>query len=55
MTNGDKSRQMTDEELFIILCEKHICVRKMGDCPIVFLSCDECREHWLREEVQEDG
>lgn len=55
MTNGDKIRQMSDEELLIFLCGTNTCVHGTGRCPRKIWSCDECREHWLREEVQEDG
>lgn len=59
MTNGDKIRQMSDEELagmfdkIIQDCEYcHLydhCLQCVGmPCKILYLK-------WLREEVQEDG
>lgn len=59
MTNGDKVRKMSDEELATMLDKAiqacgychlyHLCLHN-GDvpCKILYLK-------WLREEVQEDG
>ena len=55
MTNGDKIRQMTDEELERCFRYRlHACCRPEEFCggrP----SCERCWREWLQEEVQEDG
>lgn len=52
MTNADRIRQMTDEELCDFMAESicdsvDIC---MNDTP-----CRECRLAWLKQEVSEDA
>lgn len=54
MTNGDRIRQMTDEELAEHL-SSYICDnRESGDCQR-FKSCEECKLSWIRQEVSEDA
>lgn len=59
MTNGDKIRAMTDEELAEMVSMK-VCriVKPDGnDCPkgFYFGKCDKCVISWLRKEVSEDA
>ena len=57
MTNADKIRQMTDDELcdflkrvncFSLWC-KHSCI----DTCSLEINCGYCRLQWLKEEVKE--
>lgn len=59
MTNGDKIRSMTDEELSSFIFE----IRMNYGCPegwffkeavCMDMSCQECWEDWLKQEV-DDG
>ena len=51
MTNADRIRQMTDEELAKFLTYEDICAHeKCG-----FYSCEKCALKWLRKEVSEDA
>ena len=59
MTNGDKIRAMTDEELAKMV-SNHVCriVKPDGkDCPkgFYFGKCDKCVIAWLKQEVQSDA
>ena len=53
MTNGDRIRQMTDEELATRLC-------KENDCPTcaAYDLCDHVKEDgylkWMKQEVTDD-
>lgn len=49
MTNGDKIRAMTDEELAIQL-EEFICYN-VKECRREDISCTECALKWLKQEV----
>ena len=55
MTNSEKIRAMTDEELEVILAN-FICDMR-DHCPLAsdepILTCTECRLEWLRTEVDE--
>lgn len=54
MTNGDRIRAMTDEELAEHL-SSYICDnRESGDCQR-FKNCEECKLSWIRQEVSEDA
>ena len=54
LTNGDKIRSMTDEELAQHL-SSYICDnRESGDCRR-FRNCEECKLSWIRQEVGEDA
>lgn len=61
MTNGDKIRSMTDEELANIL-ELHGCLGKGYRCPewdsgcegVCRYACQEGFLKWLKQEVIED-
>ena len=49
MTNGDRIRAMTDEELANIVCCQNT---KSGD-ECFDASCYECTLDWLKQEVEE--
>ena len=59
MTNGDRIRQMTDEELAEFVSMK-VCriLRPSGEeyCPkgFYFGKCDKCVVAWLKQEVDDD-
>lgn len=55
MTNADKIRSMTDEELIPVVME-WVCntfFRGKQACPQA--HCDDCVRQWLREETDEDA
>jgi len=45
MTNGDRIRQMTDEELMELIR----CPHSVDGCSVAKISCEECTLQWLRE------
>lgn len=49
MTNADRIRAMTDEELLDLIMEGPIC--PAGNCPDT--NCEECRLIWLKKEVSD--
>ena len=51
-TNGDRIRQMTDEELAELLSGCVACGHVMN---CLDTSCYECTLKWLKQEVQEDA
>lgn len=56
MTNGDRIRQMTDEDLADKL-GSYICDNR-DFCPIENdrrVTCAECKAMWLKQEVSEDA
>ncbi len=54
MTNGDKIRQMTDEELASEF-PHDICSGITGvECREFDLPCYDCRVAWLKQEVKTD-
>ena len=56
MTNGDKIRQMSDEELADYLRPERPCLPCRTDpLKTCMVSCMLCQLKWLQEEVQEDG
>ena len=57
MTNGDKIRSMTDEELeafFLCTLDDDVCPPDTSCCPKneKFIPCCNCWKNWLKEEVQ---
>lgn len=60
MTNGDKIRAMSDEELARALREHHFCpgaILGMIDCPLADIgiaNCRKCVEKWLAQEVEDE-
>ena len=60
MTNGDKIRSMTDEELkAFFMCELYddVCPPDASCCPQngKFIPCSDCWKRWLKREVQNDA
>lgn len=59
MTNGDRIRQMTDEELaeFMCLVKDKLCFgcsfSHVDECEGI--PCEEARKQWLQKEVSEDA
>lgn len=59
LSNADKIRQMTDEELaeFLCLVKERLCFAcaytTVADCAGI--SCEEARLQWLRKEADEDA
>lgn len=51
MTNGDRIRAMTDEELAESLSGSVACTHVTG---CLDTSCYECTLEWLKQEVSED-
>lgn len=57
MTNGDKIRSMTDEELeSFFLCELDYDVCPPGKhCNPQIIPCCNCWKNWLKQECTENG
>ena len=60
MTNGDKIRSMTDEELARWLnneasCTCNICIGQKDKSSCTYYMCEECVAKWLKQEVSEDA
>ena len=53
MTNGDRIRKMTDEELATQL-EAFIC-HKVKECRAEDISCIDCALKWLKQEEKDDA
>ena len=54
MTNGDKIRKMTDEEMAeIIMCPYDDPKELLKNCGIFKKKCQKCTATWLRAEHQE--
>lgn len=60
MTNGDKIRQMSNEELATELRKHHFCpgeiLGALG-CPfaeIGITNCHKCVKHWLKQEAKDE-
>lgn len=51
MTNGDKIRQMSDEELAEVICCQNY--KHKDDC--FNTPCSECIKEWLKQEVESNG
>lgn len=53
MTNGDKIKQMTDEELaqFISCFPTWYCANKYKSCDVH--DCADCVRDWIKQEVKE--
>ena len=55
-TNGDRIRQMTDEELADKLTDKcAVCAYHYAECETKFCLCVEGVLKWLKQEVKEDA
>ena len=60
MTNADRIRQMTDEELADFFCQISQCCGNDASCSMcpIFDGCAQnvmCVERWLKQEVSEDA
>lgn len=54
MTNADRIRSMSDEELAKWFLGAGICIRDLDDVRCDGVSCKECRLNWLRQPAEED-
>lgn len=52
MTNADRIRNMSDEELENFLKKVRFCPPSMA-CSISAYNCSRCRMNWLQTEVKE--
>lgn len=56
MTNGDKIRAMTDEELAIVLSGQCSCCEyQYAMCETEYCVCEHGVMEWLQKEVSEDA
>lgn len=60
MTNGDRIRSMTNEELIDFFCIDiidHPCPPDTSCCPSneKFVSCVDCWKFWLKQEFTDNG
>lgn len=56
ITNGDRIRKMTDEELADKLTDKcAVCAYHYAECETKFCICEEGVLKWLKQEVSEDA
>ena len=60
MTNGDKIRSMTDEELeafFMCELDDDVCPPDTSCCPKneKYIPCCNCWKNWLKQEALKDG
>lgn len=54
VTNADRIRAMSDEELAKWFLTVGICIRDIDDVKCDGISCKECRLNWLRQPAEED-
>lgn len=53
MTNGDKIRAMSDEELAVVIMCKNDMVKLGAGCTNPNQNCVNCSFEWLKEEAGE--
>ena len=53
MTNGDKIRNMTDEELCDFLGD-YICYLTDDYCRAEDIECRDCKMKWLKQELKDN-
>lgn len=53
MTNADRIRSMSDEELFEFLRRSEGCPVPI-ECLSLVISCDDCLRNWLKEKIDID-
>ena len=53
MTNGDKIRQMSDEELAEFIEENNWRKGSCKNCADTAITCTDCWLEWLESEVEE--
>lgn len=51
ITNGDRIRSMTDEQLIPVL-HHYVCIQFPTGCP--YEHCDDCVRAWLRREARDE-
>ena len=54
MSNADRIRQMTDEELAERFQDDICRLVERKECIGVYQSCYECRIEWLKQEAKDD-
>ena len=54
LSNADRIRSMSDEELAKWMLSAGICTRDLSDVKCDGVSCKECRIDWLRQPVEEE-
>ena len=54
ITNADRIRAMSDEELAKWFLTVGICIRDFEDCKCDGVSCRQCRMNWLQQPAEED-
>ncbi len=54
MTNADRIRAMSDEELAKWLMIAGICIRDFEDCQCDGVSCRQCRLNWLQQPAKDE-
>ena len=54
LSNADRIRSMSDEELAKWMLSPGICIRDFADVKCDGVSCKECRIDWLRQPAEED-
>ena len=53
MTNRDKIRQMTDEEMIKTVVCPYISLHEKLPCEECFIECSDCVHEWLNKEIDE--
>lgn len=54
VTNADRIRSMSNEELAKWFLGAGICIRDLDDVRCDGVSCKECRLNWLRQPAEEE-
>lgn len=54
ITNADRIRAMSDEELAKWLMIAGICIRDFEHCQCDGVSCRQCRLNWLQQPAEEE-
>lgn len=55
LSNADRIRSMSDEEMAKWFLSAGICVRDFEDCQCDGVSCRQCRLNWLQQPAEEDA
>lgn len=55
MTNADKVKRMTDDELASLIAYRcDACVYQYAECEVRYCSCFDGVHEWLRQEADDD-
>lgn len=54
LSNADRIRAMSDEELAKWFLIAGICIRDFENCQCDGVSCRQCRLNWLQQPAEED-